>query len=277
MPDHTIHLLCESCGYQLDETREEPACPECGRPVAESLPSVRTGSPWQNRRSIRAWFSTILLVFFSPRKLFSTLRIEMRGVRELLMANLVIAGFLITDPWTGVLVGDPARTVRGKGVVIENLVHAISLFGAVLLVAGVLLLLTWIECLGVRFIAARRGWRVTRAAAWQICAHASVGWILCGLIPVLSLAGVFIAARFFGASPGGVIDLTGWLTNPPTGGPNPGPRGLTVNLYQLVVGGGVLVGYAGGLLVFETLVYLGIRACRYANPPEALAAQAAAP
>jgi hypothetical protein len=35
-------LLCERCGYVLEGLDERGACPECGQPIAESLPSRRT-------------------------------------------------------------------------------------------------------------------------------------------------------------------------------------------------------------------------------------------
>ena len=45
-------LLCESCGYEIGGLRKSGACPECGRPIARSVPDARRGSPWQRRSSL---------------------------------------------------------------------------------------------------------------------------------------------------------------------------------------------------------------------------------
>lgn len=42
-----------------------------------------------------------------------------------------------------------------------------------------------------------------------------------------------------------------------------------MNVQEIVSALGLVAGYAGGLLWFEALVYRGVRACRFANPPEA--------
>jgi hypothetical protein len=114
----------------------------------------------------------------------------------------------------------------------------------------VLVLLTWIECAGVRFFAARRGWRLTRAGAWQVCAHASAAWGLCGALAMGVLAAYQGVVRVLHVAPSGFLDLRPVL-----------PR---VEWNSVALGGGTLVGYGLGLLAFEWLVYRGVRACRYA-------------
>ncbi|MEZ6318065.1 MAG: hypothetical protein R3B49_04810 [Phycisphaerales bacterium] len=49
-------VLCERCGYVVEGLDPAGACPECGKPIAESLPERRVGTPWQRARS--AWWDT---------------------------------------------------------------------------------------------------------------------------------------------------------------------------------------------------------------------------
>lgn len=55
--------LCEACGYNLTATQMDGRCPECGRPIAESLgPDVRRGTLWQRRREVgfvNAWWRCV--------------------------------------------------------------------------------------------------------------------------------------------------------------------------------------------------------------------------
>lgn len=92
-------------------------------------------------------------------------------------------------------------------------------------------LLTAIEAFGIAHFGRRRGWRTDRVLARTICAHAGVMWVFAGVLGGLGLA---IDQFYFGWIPWGMV--TGLLL---------------------------------GMLLFETWVYLGFRAMRYANPPGA--------
>lgn len=103
-------------------------------------------------------------------------------------------------------------------------------------------ILTWIERRGVVFFGKRRGWRVTPAVAWTVCAHAAFGWIL---------AAAFVALG---------LHLSAFLaTGRPTGNALL-PRDIAISWAPLA-------GFFAGMLVFETLVYVGVRRMRFANPP----------
>jgi hypothetical protein len=267
-------LLCEACGYPIEDFVHESAgeptgnCPECGEPVAASLPRRRTGSAWQNRhvRTFRRrifrvglglvgpWLETNFAALKRPQKLFRSLRIEPKSGTGLLLINLYVAGFLVVDPWVGVLIGDPARGARGSGLVAEFAIKTLMLILETSAVALLLGLLTWIEFQGVRFFARQRGWRLTREGAWQVCCHASVGWILLGLLPLFGMAIMFASTYWLGWAPKGVIDLSGLL----------GPMVPLIGVQGLVTGVLTLGGAILGLLVFETLVYVGIRQCKFA-------------
>jgi len=69
-------ILCEDCGYTLNGLPESGRCPECGKPMAESLGTRRTGPPWEmpGVRPLRAFVSTTLQVLFRPTNFYRTLR-----------------------------------------------------------------------------------------------------------------------------------------------------------------------------------------------------------
>lgn len=242
----TPTLLCESCGYPIHSLPTAGASPECGRAIASSLPAARPGSPWQRRIGIKSLLRTDLMAVRRPGELFRMISIHRRGADLLLAVHILIAAVLIVAPWSGTLMDDPIRSARaGHGR--EVLATALLVIPAqVLAVAGVLLALTLVEWRGIRFFSARRGGRLTPVAAWQVCAHASVGWVIAAAMPWLGLI-IYLNLAYFG--------LDSRLPRASTGA----PWGV-----MAIVGGCSLL----GLLAFEGLVYAGMHACRFANPAE---------
>lgn len=237
-------LLCESCGYEIGGLAESGNCPECGRPISDSLPSKRPGSPWQIRRSFPAWLRTNYLMVRRPREVFDRIRVDFRGMGSLLFTNLLIAGALISSVWIDTLIGFPARNVRNAPTQVMILAYAKSAAIGIGAVGVLLFLLTLIEALGIMFFGRRRGWRITGRVACQICAHASVGWILAAAFSLLSL----------------VV----WL--------NLSSVGLGALVERASVAGYLLasiplLGFFAGMFIFELLVYTGVRRCRFANAP----------
>lgn len=239
---HESELLCESCGYSIQGLA---GCPECGLPAADSDPSRRTGSPWQSRPSLRSWVTTNVLMLLRPNRVFDRLRMDSCGRRSLMVLNILIAAGLLSLPWTGVLIGDPARAARTASPWAGTLIFLASLAAQVLLVGAALAVLTAIEAAGIRFFGTRRGWRITRAVSWQVCAHASVGWIVAAALTLLALV-AWLNFSYFG--------LTGWLER----------KGA---LGTAILAAVPASGFFAGLLVFESLVYFGMRRCKFANAP----------
>lgn len=72
--------LCEGCGYNLTMAPADSNCPECGRPVRESLAEhLRPGTPWQRRRAIgriAALLQTWRLALTRPRQLGAQMQVR---------------------------------------------------------------------------------------------------------------------------------------------------------------------------------------------------------
>jgi len=244
MANHSSTLLCESCGYTIDGLPTTLNCSECGRPISSSLPESRPGSPWQQRPGLASLLQTDWRTIRRPLALFRSIRIHPRRSVLLLAIHLVIASIFLVAPWSGTLIADPIRSARQghTGRVLLTALVVVPL--QVLVVAAFLFLLTAIEWIGIQFYTNRKGGRLTRAAASQICAHASVGWVVMAAAFWLGLI-IWLNVSFFGLSTGLSTnrDVANWL---PVG----------------VVGTFAFAGF----LVFELLVYAGVRCNRFSNP-----------
>lgn len=231
-------LLCGRCGYPLDDVRHEPACPECGKPIAQSLPRFRTGSHWQMSPSVRYWVLTGLSLV-RWRETFDRVSVGPRDAVWLLRVNAGIAAVLVAGAFA-----EP----RIDRVFVDERVSLPGLLGTLLLVTPIayvaLRALTGIERAGLRYFGNRRGGRVTPGIARAVTAHASYGWIVAGALAVI---GAFV----------GHAMLRTWYNRAGAGWV------LTILPAHVVFG---LAGFFIGLLAFETLSYLGLLRCRFANP-----------
>jgi predicted RNA-binding Zn-ribbon protein involved in translation (DUF1610 family) len=245
-------LLCETCGYSLQGGEAAPTdrCPECGTPVAESLPDRRPGSPWQRSPGLFSWAATVRHVLFRPASLFRAADVA-APPRGFLAFNLLLTGGLIVAPFTGVFIGDWARSARGQGLLVESIAYLSAFAAQALAAAAVLFVLTALDVYGIRLLARTRGWRLTPNAAWAVCAHASAGWLLAGALPLLFMANYYVVGTLLR------VDFTGQVTS---------AAGAPRWRWQEVLGMGLpVLGYLSGLLAFELLALKGARVCRFAN------------
>ena len=173
--DPAFLLLCENCGYVLDGTPTDSNCAECGTPVAESLPSIRTGSPFQRQPSLKSLIETVEATLTQTRAMFRNCRMSYTEGRRLEQVYILIgvAAFAISFPIGGLF---------------RYLLHGSSSVGYLVIAVPIaiggwalLTLLTWIERRGVRLWGRVHRRRITPAVAATICGHASVGWALAGL------------------------------------------------------------------------------------------------
>jgi hypothetical protein len=243
-------LLCEGCGYELEGAPGEGLCPECGRPVAESLPEHRAGTAWQRSPGLFSWALTCKRVLFGAEREFGRVSLRL-GCRGLLIVNAAVAAALIVAPWTGVLIGDPARAAHGGAY--ESVVLLVSFVVQAAIGTIGLYLATVASVAAVMALGRSRGWRLTRRAAWCVACHASAGWILAGVLPLLLMA---------------VWYTLGTLLKIPVPGVIPGRvRGMQIS-WQTVLGAGApVLGFALGTAVFVLRLLAGARACRFAADP----------
>lgn len=236
------NLLCEQCGYGIGGLPMAGRCPECGRSIESSLPGSRPGSPWQVERSWAGRRRTYLAALRWPGVLFEQMRIRGAPDRALLAGSIGMAGVLVAlAVWAGLLRAMYAADGRLTTGAVLGAAALAAIFGGYGSVA-VLYALTAIEHRGVRFFGAQRGWRITPAVATSVCAHASVGWLIAGVLVLLgTLLGMWAES--------GAATAPKWLL--------PLLRRAPVVL--------ALAGFMSGLLVFETLVFIGVRRCRFAN------------
>ncbi|MBX3407549.1 MAG: hypothetical protein KF869_12385 [Phycisphaeraceae bacterium] len=231
-------LLCEGCGYVLEGLDAGGACPECGRPIVESLPGARTGSPFQNDPTWRGFIRQCVMLIREPGRLFARARIGHSADAPLLFRSVAVASIAALAPLCGFALAAAGRSSREHDI-IAVLMFLFSLWGVFTVL---LLVLTTIERVGITFFANRRGWRVPPPVARTICANAAPGWIAAGVLCGIGLCAVPAMLRVARDVP------PPWRTTADAAAASP-----------------PLLGFIAGMIVFEMLVYVGVRRCRYAN------------
>lgn len=220
-------LWCEACGYPLMGVLEGVRCPECGAEACLSDPARRTGSRWQRGAGPWALAVSGAAALTSPRRFWDVVTPDRRSGRWLAAAHAVAAG--------GLGVGTVAVIQGDVGLALTLLPLAV----------GAVWVMTVVETMGIMFWGRVHGARVTRDIAWAVCGHAAVGWTIGGALAAFGwVVGQLLSDdagfRVFGS---GRFKATGALASPVL----------------------VVVGAVAGMLLFETLTYLGVRRMRYAN------------
>ncbi|MBX9736219.1 MAG: hypothetical protein K2X32_04775 [Phycisphaerales bacterium] len=224
-------MLCESCGYDISGTAEDQVCPECGVPVASSLPERRDLAPRG-----RGWAEIAREVIVSPRAAMRAATIGDRRIARFGDTARVSAAIVVTIAAFAPLLGyaQSKQVMEGLLLVVGGL-----------LLFGIIYVLTLIESIGIRFFGRQRDWRITREVSWTVCNLASIGWLVGACVSAIGC--VFLHLGLMQQMQ--IIDSRHL--------PEFGLIGALV-----VIAGAII-----GLLSFELLVYLGVRQCRFANPP----------
>ncbi|MFW5681400.1 MAG: hypothetical protein ACOC1G_00195 [Phycisphaeraceae bacterium] len=232
MVEHTFpddDSLCEACGYRLHGVAGD-ACPECGEAVAASSPDLRTGLPWQHAWGAISFLHTASTMVRSPGEAFRRMSLSDTGWNArlflLMCACLSGAVWLVIDlAWAG-------RSVFWS-------------WGVAMAVVKSVILLTYVEVLGLSFFSRRRGWRVSLDRAERLGGYASVAWP----------AAAAVLASIHALEQRGVLA---------------GAWERWIGMWSFSAKLGVLVAAAGvAMLWFEWLCWLGAQRIRYANAPPA--------
>lgn len=72
VPEET-DILCEGCGYTLNGLPESSNCPECGKPIAESVGTHRHGAEFESAPSALSFLATTRLVILAPGRFYREL------------------------------------------------------------------------------------------------------------------------------------------------------------------------------------------------------------
>ncbi len=237
-PMDPLTLLCERCGYVIEDLDPGGPCPECGKPIVESIQS-RAGTPWQRKPCLRSLYATWWITARHPMRTLESLIIhDTRGVD--LASALLAVGIL-----TAVLIGSLPFLLVDLSIFLAVLAASV-VFG---LTIGwiVLFTLTSIEAIGLRYIARKRKMRLDWNGSWTLVAHGCAGWV----ISMMSIA--------FGAAAGIVIEgLSIRFTL---------DSAFTQLLIRVFVFGPIVLGIPAGFVFFELFAYLGLRRCKFRNHP----------
>jgi len=237
-------LLCERCGYVLDDIDPSGICPECAVPIAASQPRLRNGSPWQQHRSfvklIRTWF----FVFFAPKRCWNQCRIEKTSALSLMGWGLIVSVLPVTLIYLTIVVYSTFQYAD-----VETFFYAMMFIGiadsAFIVIA---LVYAAIAVARMKFWARHRGLRVDSQRAWTVIGHASIGLSLIPLSIFLAIASVLTSIVIEDAMSQYGIDFMMI------------PFIVGIIAYLLV-----LASIPTGLIVFEVLCSMGMRRVRYRN------------
>jgi hypothetical protein len=246
-------LLCEDCGYDLQALQDLPEgtpantsanCPECGRPVHTSLPEHRHGIPLPPvNGKPPSWFASAWAILSTPRKTFGRVRIDADAAKVFSNRSLLIASAIPGCSWIVIMI---VRSPPGTFVSQSNspMLDAVVLFIAAVVAAPMTSGLFFVmfiaamslETFGLRQIGRVHRWRISPEVSTTVVRYASVGWV----------AGVLVATPI-------MVVLT--------------QDGLASAMASRLSGALVFATLLIPLFWFELLCYLGIRRCKFANPP----------
>jgi len=242
-------LLCERCGYCVEGLPAGARCPECARPVADSMPHARPGSPWQIDPSAASRFATNWATLSRPAATMRTARIDSRSSQRLLVINCFaatapygfLAGlFMLIEIW-----GTERPLWEEETHFARIVIAALYIFASLFVVWAAhwipLLLLFLLVAVALRAIGRLRGWRITRPVAITVTAHASAAAFLLPFLFVTGLTLCFLTAIVLGEV------------------------GLFLGSFVEMLGFTVVAALPT-LCVLVVFFRTGLRECRYANP-----------
>ncbi len=260
-------LLCERCGYVIEGLETSGNCPECGKPIAESLPERRVGTPWQQSPGVGSLVRTWWMTLRHPLRTLDVMRVggvhaeRVMGWLTCFIASILLGlGFVLP----AVYMRDPLEAFfreLSRPYPYWKALLALPMFAVIPLIT--LPLLTWIETRGLIIIGKTKGFRIDKRLARTITAHGCVGWLLMAVLYlVLMNAGSMLIQLNrempeSGARSGGtsrvMLEYVGLFEGD-------APRWMYL-LRQALWASGLVAGF----LFFETFAWFGLRRCKFAN------------
>tara|TARA_R110000744_G_scaffold367131_1_gene476488 strand:+ start:351 stop:1169 length:819 start_codon:yes stop_codon:yes gene_type:complete len=242
-------LLCERCGYILEDLDHALPCPECGKPISESLPERRVGTPWQQKPGFKSLLQTWWMTVKHPLKTLDAINLNERMTMGLATSSLLYSGGFIYLLIQMIEIMNPYSDLTVR-------LTSLGGIGSAILLITIFVVLTVIELTGLKVISKSRGFRITEPVAYQIVNHGSVGWVWCG---------TFIALSFYCLVQSGMHN-TNWNEYPPLPwSQRPFVTGYTLSIYYKNLSLILFLLSLVGFIFFETFAYLGLRRCKYAN------------
>jgi hypothetical protein len=232
-------LLCEKCGYVIEGLDPSGNCPECGKPIAESLPERRVGTPWQQSPGVGSLVRTWWMTMRHPVRTLDVMWFEEHPGLSPAMASsaystIILAVFVLIGMIPGAI--DP---VSGMTDLVGTMIFTTSITAVIaFLLTQVYFVLTLIEAKGLRVIGHTRGFRITDNIAWAIVGHGALGWaIVNSSVIVLAICELLLSGlKMSRPDQFSLISIA---------------LGITTVLF--------------GFLFFETFAYLGLRRLKFAN------------
>jgi len=231
-------LLCERCGYVIEGLDQSGKCPECGKPIVESLPERRVGTPWQQSPGVGSMLRTWWMTLRHPLRTLDEMQLRPIPLSRMVIKPLLLIALLF------VTFGSAQILFIGEVFYLAFIIFPVFM-GIASIIIMIMLGLTHIESLGLRTISRQRGFRITGVISNQIVACGAVGWAI-ALAGIGHFWNVYIMTVALGESTS--LDLQSAARPVFSYG--------TITSLLLVV---------FGFLFFETFAYLGLRRLKYAN------------
>lgn len=232
---------CDVCGYNLIAAQVSGRCPECGRPVLESIGDhKRLPTEWeQNPTPLRlgAVFRQLSLLVWRPRTLFFSMPTlcGQRAAQRWLIMSLALMALVALPIVPGMAFARDAEW--SYDLIAGSLLMA-------LVWAALSCMMVGIETAGIATFSKMKGHGVYLATSAKVTCYSSIlmtVWVILGGLQLVAFSlwynQLFLMPLRFGS----------------------------LRMHQILVAAALALPHMAGLLWYELTVYRGIRGVQYAN------------